>query len=248
MPHSRESIYPSTVVMSKMEKDQSTELINEILAEADPEFIKDLEGIDASVLNGQDIEQAPSAEDEDTQVPVIQDQGWRHRFWASRSRRFRFAVAGSGFAIGVALPLILMTFFGFFASEKEPGFNSIAEFSDSTFTIAAGEEKENLFRMFPVLVYAIEIPEKVYTFIPGDRVRFGRFSFYIELYNRQDLRVYDNRMDHVMEAIVNVIRKTRSDEWMNPRGQEQIREKILFEINNTMHVRAKKVRFKSIHL
>lgn len=233
--------------MSKMEKDQSSDLINEILTEADPQFVKDLDGIDASVLNGQEIQQAPTGED-DTQVPVIQDQGWRHRFWASRSRRFRLALAGGGFAVGVALPLILMTFFGFFASEKDPSFTSIADLSDQTFTIAPGEEKENLFRMFPVLVYAIEIPEKVYTFVPGDRVRFGRFSFYIELHNRKDLRVYDSHIDHVTEAIVNVIRKTKSDEWLNPRGQEQIREKILFEINNTMEVRAKKVRFKSIFI
>lgn len=233
--------------MSKTEKDQSTDLINEILAEADPQFIKDLETIDGSVLNGQEIQQVPSLEDE-AQVPIIQDQGWRHRFWASRSRQFRMALAGGGFAVGVALPLILMAFFGFFASDVEPGFNSIADLSDQTLTIAAGEEKENLFRMFPILVYTIEVPEKVYTFVPGDRVRFGRFSFYIEVFDRKDLRVYDSHMDHLMEAIVNVIRKTRSDDWLNPRGQEQIREKILIEINNNMPVRAKKIRFGSIHI
>lgn len=234
--------------MSKTEKDQSTDLINEILAEADPDFIKDLEGIDASVLNGQEIQQGPILDEDSDRAPVAQDQGLRHRFWASRSRNFRLALVGGGFTVGVAFPLILMAFFGFFASDKDPNFTSIAELSDETLTIVEGEKTENLFRMFPVLVYSIEIAEKVYTLLPGDRVRFGRFSFFIEVHKKEDLIVLDNRMDHVIEAIGNVIRKTKSDEWTNTRGQENIREKLLLEINSATHVKAKKVRFKSIQI
>lgn len=48
--------------MAKQEKDPTNELIDEILTEADPGFVKDLGAIDAEVLNGQEIEQVSEEE------------------------------------------------------------------------------------------------------------------------------------------------------------------------------------------
>lgn len=229
--------------MTKQDKDHSDDLINEILAEADPGFVKELGVIDPDVLNGQEIQQVS---DESPDAP---SQGRLQRIWNGRDKRAKIIMATGGFIVGVAGPMLALAFFGFFTPEytDEDGF-ILSTVADETITIAKDGSKQNLFSMFPVLIYAIEIPEKVYIFKPGGNIRYGRFAFYIELYNKKDVYAYENRIDHVEEAIVNVIRKTEGEEWIGNKHKERIREMLLTEINNAMTVRAKTVRFKSIFI
>lgn len=230
--------------MAKIDNDPSSELINEILSQADPAFVKDLSAIDPEVLNGLEIEEV--SEDESA-TPAATN--WRQRLWSARDKRTKILMASGGFIVGVAVPLITLAFFGFLTPKYSEGEGySMAALSDQTISITAGEETGNLFKIFPVLVYTIEIPEKVYTFQPGDKIRFGRFAFYIELYKRDDILAYATHQDHLEEAFVNAIRKTRGQDWFGSKNKEHIRTLLLTEINKTMTVKAKAIRFKSIFI
>lgn len=227
--------------MIKTDKHNGSDLINEILSEADPTFVNDLKSIDPEILNGVEITDAS----EDTDAP----KGRLGQFWYRRDKRTKVLITTSGFIVGVAIPLIALAFFGYLTPKYSEGEGySMATSSDQTFTITAGEEKENLFKIFPVLVYTIEIPEKLYTFKPGDKFRFGRFSFYIELFNRDDILAYATHQEYLEEAFVNAIRKTQGEDWFASKNKEHLRALLLAEINKVMSVKAKAVRFKSIFI
>ncbi|MCC6138274.1 MAG: hypothetical protein IT287_06555 [Bdellovibrionaceae bacterium] len=230
--------------MAKNTKDQPAELINEILAEADPTFLKELDSIDPTVLNGREIEEIPLGGADEAP-----GTGAYHRHWVSKPTSFKIIVACAGFIIGVALPLLTMSFFGWFTPEfKEEDGYSLTPYVDETFTVTSGEGQDNLFKVFPILVFAIEIPEKVYPFNPKEKILYGKFSFYVEVATSDDADAYEKRIDTVTEAISNVIRRTHAREWLGTGGKERIRVLLLVEINKTMSVPAKTVRFKSIFI
>lgn len=235
--------------MTKQEKDPTNELIDEILTEADPGFVQELGAIDPSVLNGQEIEQVSEEESPGSPAAAPAASSWKERLWSSKDKRSKLVMAASGFVVGVALPIIVLAFLGFFTPKYNDaeGF-SMASLSDETIKIEAGQGKGNLFKIFPVLVYTIEIPEKTYTFSQTGRIHFGRLAFYIELFERNDMIVYLKRQDHIEEAFMNAIRRTRGEDWLGPKHKERFRELLLTEINKTMSVKAKAIRFKSIFI
>lgn len=230
--------------MAKIKKHQPADLINEILSETDPQFVKDLDAIDPTVLNGKDIQ--PISDEGVDEAPGM---GAYHRHWQSKPTSFKILIACAGFVFGIALPLLTMSFLGWFTPEfsEEEGY-TFAPFADETLLIKSGEGRDNLFKVFPVLVFAVEIPEKVYPLNPKEKVIYGRFAFYIEVSTSDDADVYENRIDQVTEAIAQVIRKTRASEWRGTSGKERIREKLLAAINKSMNVPAKTVRFKTIFI
>jgi hypothetical protein len=227
--------------MKMSDKKNSSDLIDEMLSEADPAFVKDLNSINPNVLNGLDLGEVS----DDADVPT----GWKSLLWYGHNKRKKILMATGGFIVGIAIPLITLAFFGYLTPKYSEGEGySMATSSDETLMITAGEEKGNLFKIFPILVYSIEIPEKVYTFKPGDKIRFGRFSFYIELFNREDILSYATHQEYLEEAFVNAIRKTRGEDWFGSKSKEHLRALLLAEINKAMTVKAKAIRFKSIFI
>lgn len=227
--------------MSKKPADESLDLINDILSETDPEFVQDLKTIDPQALNGKEIQTIT----EDS----VEAQSLRVRFWATRDTKFKVVLLCAGFLVGVGLPLLTMAYLGWFTPQflETEGF-SFKSLHDETFIVKSSEGTENLLKLFPVVVYTVEIPEKTYPLKSSGKAVYGRFSFYLEFESAADADVYTSQKDHVAEVIFNVIRKTTIDDWSGVAGKEKIRNELLGSINKSINVRARMLRFKDIYI
>lgn len=226
----------------KADKVKQQKIIDDIFSEADPNFVKEMAAIDPAVLNGKDIQKLPESVND-------YDASFIGRHWHNKSVSFKITFLSLGFIFGFAIPLLTVAYMGWLTPEykEDKGF-SIKDISSESLLTSPGEGQDNLFKIFPVSTYYVEIPEKIYLFKAGEKIRYGRFSFYVELFTLQDAEAYANRIDEVTEAFVKIIRKTNATQWKGTQGKEKIRAELLSEINASMKSRAKIVRFKSIYI
>jgi flagellar basal body-associated protein FliL len=221
--------------------DEQASLINEILIEADPEFVKELDSINPEILNGIEIPQIGEKEVEEAKL-------WYKGFWFSWETKIKVIFVFASFA-AISLPIITMAYLGWLTpSYAEDDYLSLEELSDEAFLIKSGEKQSNVYTLFPVLVYTIELKERVYPLNNSGRKKFGRFSFYVEFFSREDLEKYEDRKAQIIDAIANTIRKTSEEDWQGVSGKEKIREQLLASLNNSLEVRAKSIRFKNIFI
>ncbi|MCB9072081.1 MAG: hypothetical protein H6623_00545 [Bdellovibrionaceae bacterium] len=227
--------------MTKDSSHDSEAIIDEILAETDPDFVKGLESIQPSNLNGQEIAQVS-----DEQAAKLNK--WYIGFWRSWETRVKVAFVMASFA-GLSVVVLALSYMGWLVpTYRDENIFSWQEYADETLQLSKDDKFSNLYVLFPVVVYTMEIPERIYPFKAGSAVKHGRFAFYIEFFSKQDQDQYEQRKDQLSEALVNAIRKTGVEDWREVDGKEKIRENILSTINNSMKIRAKTVRFKSIFI
>ena len=226
--------------MSKNPADESLDLINDILSETDPEFVEDLKSIDPSVLNGKEIQTVTES--------AAESKSFFVRFWSSRSTTFKMILFSSVLA-GAGLPLLIMAYWGWLTPRfLEKDSFSFKPLYDETFMITPSEGEDNLFKLFPIVVYTVEIPEKMYPLKSSGKADYGRFSFYLEFETAADLELYQKQKDHVAEVMFSMIRKTSNEDWAGAAGKEKIRNEMLVSINKSVKLRVQMLRFKDIYL
>ncbi len=222
-------------------EDASTEElgeIDEILEEADPEFINQLKSISAENLNHQDIG-LPTEEE------VLKKDRWFYRFWFGLDTGKQLLVVLGAFIVFVALPLILLSVLGIFT----PSFliarqTSFENWADEMIVLDSKVKQKDLMELFLTDQFFLEIPEQVFPIKPRADIRIGRFAFYMELLDRQNVPYFESHYEEIIEILGRTLKQYTFEDFKGIEGKEEMRKILLASLNSKLQIKIKNIRYK----
>jgi flagellar basal body-associated protein FliL len=217
---------------------EELEEIDDILSQADPDFINELKSIRADNLNNQDIGLP-------TQDEVIKKDRWYYRFWFGLDRTKQMLVVLGGFILFVALPLLMLSTFGLLT----PSFlvadqSSLEPWADEKIALDAKKPSRNLMDLFLSDQFFLEIPEQVYVIKPLAGIKVARFAFYLEIFDREHASYFEPRGDEIAEILSRTLKMHTFEEFKGMEGKEEMRKELLAALNSKLKVKVKNVRYK----
>ncbi len=222
---------------------EDLEEIDDILQEASPEFVDQLKSINAENLNHQDL----GLSEEEQKKDEEKASKWYYRVWFSLGRTQQLLVLVGGFAVFVALPLLLLSVFGVFT----PSFliadqTSLAVWADEKMALDLKLPQKDLMDLFLSDQYFLEIPEQIYVIEPKGEIKIGRFAFYMELFQREDEPFFKQRYEEIIEILSRTLKQHSVDDFKGVEGKEEMRKTILAALNTRLETKIKNIRYKLV--
>lgn len=218
--------------------DEDLAQIDEILEEADPQFVKELESIQADNLDHHDI--GLPTEDE-----VNKKDKWYYRFWHNLDSKKQKWFLVSAFIFFVGIPAILISFFGVLTPRFQIAeTKSLQYLADETISVDGQAPMKNLMDLFLFDQFFLEIPEQVFIMKPLNDVRMGRFSFYLELFSREDSTYFEKHYEEIVEILSRTLKQYTYESFKGIEGKEQMKKVILAALNGRLDAKVKNVRYK----
>lgn len=219
---------------------EDIEEIDQILEEADPEFVNQLKNIKAENLNNQEIGLPPAAEQE-------KHEKWYNKFWYSLDRKRQMFVLLGGFTLFVAVPILLMSYFGILT----PQFlvarqTSLEKWADKTVVLEAGKPQKDLMHLFLSDQYFLEVPEQVYALKPKAGIHVARFAFYMELMDRNDVKYFEGHYEEILEILSRILKQHTFEDFRGIEGKEEMRKILLASINGRLSTQIRNIRYKLV--
>lgn len=218
------------------DEDQLKE-IDAILGQEDPDFVKSLADIQPDALNNQVIAEAS----DESMAKYNRFQ----LFWKGLDRGTKQVFMFSGFLIFIALPTLYVAWKGIFTPQFEvSAMRSLERWADEKLDLNPSGAEKNLRDLSQEPEFLVEIPEQIFHIKPKRDIRFGRFSFYVQVASKKDLDELKSRSDEMLQTINGVLRQLDVDDFQGVDGKEAVRHRLLAALSKEFGPRIRNVRYK----
>lgn len=208
--------------MSKKVKQSSLDMIDEILTQEDPDFMKDLGGLDAEVLNAP---KEPEPEKKQRKIPSISDL---RVFLSDLEDHQRRVLITSGFMVFIALPLVGMALFGVFTPKFSfTDIQSLEMYSDEMIPLDSIKRETNILSLFSFKEHVFSVREHVVNIVPKDGVKFVRVGFSVQVRTQKDLEYLQERQDLILDVFTTELQKVDYTAFSGIVGKNKMKRKLL---------------------
>lgn len=211
--------------------------VDEILQQADPEFIESLKEINADELKLADLEAAfAEAEKKNTFI---------HKFWNEKSAPVRWGTVAA-LATLILGPLGYLVWRKIYPPIDLGKVASLSLIADTVYEYDVRGETKNFLNEFIGESFTYEIPDQVFHLKPKRGVQIVRFGLILEVTSKTDLEKIEKRHDEMIETLNNVLAKTDVDDFKGVNGKEDIKAKMLAALNLKLQIKFKSLRYSLI--
>ncbi|MEM7645841.1 MAG: flagellar basal body-associated FliL family protein, partial [Pseudomonadota bacterium] len=204
--------------------------VDQLIAESDPEFEKELVEIDAKDFAGVSIDKNKASEEvaEGGKTPSMFRTLIRN-LPAERKRNYMIAMG----LIVVMIPFVALIFMGKILPTFDlPFVVSMHELTKTVYTYPTDGVEVPLFDDFRTNSFTMSLPKTMITLKKtGERPSYGEFEFFLNLRDKELESAIEVRQSEIIDLIQRSLEEVSLEELESPVGKERVKKMIRHRIN-----------------